>query len=148
MKTTTIKSATSIFVLLLIAVWNFGCGSDEPSSPTEMEEIKASMTSDTWNVQSVDVDGIDETSVYSSLKLKFTETTFTSTNGGPIWPATGTWSFADKTGKLVKRGDGIEITIDEASTTLLRLKLNWTETTLGGGRTNSVSGQHIFTFIK
>jgi hypothetical protein len=147
MKTTTIKSATFIFVLLLVAVWNVGCGSDEPS-PTEMEEIKANMTSGTWKVQSVDVDGIEKTSVYSNLKLTFTETTFTSTNGGGIWPATGTWSFADKTGKLVKRGDGVEITVNESSTTLLKLKLNWTETTLGAGRTSSVSGQHIFTFIK
>jgi hypothetical protein len=147
MKTTTIKSATSIFVLLLLAIWNVGCGSDDPS-PTEIEEIKASMTSGTWKVQSVDVDGIEKTSVYSSLKLTFTETTFTSTNGGAIWPATGTWSFADKTGKLVKRGDGVEITVDESSTTLLKLKLSWAETTLGGGRTSSVSGQHIFTFIK
>ena len=99
-------------------------------------------------MSSVTVDGADKTSIYKDLKLTFTSTGFTSVNGGVVWPASGTWQFTDGTGKNITRGDGLQIAIDEASTSKLVLKLTWNQTTLGPGRVNSLMGVNVFSFGK
>ena len=99
-------------------------------------------------VQTVQVDAVDKTTVYKDLKLTFTATGFTATGGGSVWPATGTWKFADDTGKVITRGDGLSINLMEVSATKLVLTLTWTKTTLDGGRVEAVAGQNVFTFGK
>ena len=96
----------------------------------------------------VTVDGTDKTSVYTGLTLSFTDTNYTTTNGGVVWPASGTWSFADATGKLITRSDGLSITVEEAIATSIKLKLTWEEGALGGGRAAAVAGVHVFSFGK
>ena len=79
-----------IFGLLFI----MACGSD---SPTAKEEATKALTSGDWKMQSVSVDGTDQTTVYAGLAATFTDTGFSSTRGGLVWPASGTWSFKLKT---------------------------------------------------
>ena len=123
-------------------------GTDATPAETESQKATKLMTQGTWAMQSVTVDGTDKTSIYAGLKLTFTATGFTATSGGGVWPSTGTWQFTDDTGTTVKRDDGLTITLTELTTTKMVIKLTWTETTLGGGRTNSVQGNHVFTFGK
>lgn len=119
------------------------------SELTPQETTKAVLiSSGGWKVQTVTVDNTDKTSVYSGLAITFTESGFTATNGVPIWPASGTWSFTDEAGKNIKLGTGLEISIEEASKTKLVLKLNWNNTTLGSGRVTSVGGVNVFSFGK
>ena len=99
-------------------------------------------------MQTVTVDGMDETSMYSGLTLKFTNTQYTTTNGKIVWPASGVWLFADNTGKIITRGDGIEMSVQQIDSDKLVLNFTWTTTTLGPGRISSMKGKHVFTFIK
>lgn len=69
-------------------------------------------------------------------------------NGSVVWPASGTWTFTDNTAKKIKRNDNLEVTITEVSATVLKLSLAWTTGTLGTGRTTSIAGNHVFSFIK
>ena len=48
----------------------------------------------------------------------------------------------------IKRDDGLVVTLQEVTDTSLKLALTWTKTTLGSGRIESVSGQHVFSFGK
>lgn len=123
------------------------CGS-KGSDPSPADQMKAILIAGAWNLQTVSVDGVDKTSVYTGLTIKFTDGNFTTTNGRAVWPASGTWQFADDTGKNITRGDGLSIAIEEATSTKLVLKFNWNQNTLGSGRISSVKGQNIFTFGK
>ena len=123
-------------------------GDPTPATPSKQDEVKAKLTFATWKMQSVTVDGTDKTSVYKDLSLKFTASGFTSTNGGVIWPVTGTWSFADADATAIKRDDGLEVKLQDITDTSLKLALTWSKTTLGPGRVGSISGQHVFSFGK
>jgi hypothetical protein len=99
-------------------------------------------------MSSVSVDGTDKTSLYKDLSLKFTATGFTSTSGGVIWPASGTWTFTSADATAIKRDDGLEVTLQEVTDTSLKLALTWSKTTIGPGRVESVNGKHVFSFGK
>jgi len=129
------------------------CGGDGGGDPTptpvsKQDEVKAKLTSPTWKMVSVSVDGTDKTSLYKDLSLKFTATGFTSTSGGAIWPASGTWSFTSAEATAIKRDDGLEVTLQEVTDTSLKLALTWSKTTIGPGRAESVNGKHVFSFGK
>ena len=155
MKTNYTKRVAVAFLLiaaLAILVHLSGCkgGASDPT-PTpvsKQDEVKAKLTSPTWKMQSVTVDGTDKTSIYKDLSLKFSATGFTSTNGGIVWPTTGTWTFTSTEATAIKRDDGLVVTLQEVTDTSLKLALTWSKTTLGSGRIESVSGQHVFSFGK
>ena len=148
MKKITLKSTLILFASVLL--FASGCSKSDPTPAAETDAMKNTklLTTGTWNIQTVQVDGMDKTIVYKNLKLTFTSTGFTSTGGGSVWPTTGTWKFADDTGKVITRGDGLSINTTEISATKLVLTLTWTKTTLDGGRIESIAGSHVFTFGK
>ncbi|MEK6780419.1 MAG: hypothetical protein AABY93_01855 [Bacteroidota bacterium] len=152
MKTNHKKIVTAFMLITILAtlIHLSGCGggsSDPTPTPiTKQEEVSAKLTSATWKMQTVTVDGIDKTSVYQDLSLKFSATSFTSANGGAVWPASGTWTFTTADATAIKRDDGLEVTLQEVTDTSLKLALTWSKTTLGPGRIESVSGQNVFSF--
>lgn len=135
-----IFSAVAVVTLVTLS----GCG-EEPSL-SAVEQTLTKMMAKTWTVQNVNISGVDATQSYATMTLKFTETAYTATNGGVVWPASGTWQFTDVTATKVNRNDGLEVTIVEASEAVLKLSFTWTKTTFGGGRSQSVAGVHVFTF--
>jgi hypothetical protein len=142
--------ATNILYLLPLAfiVVLTGLMSCKDDDPSPQEKATNLLTSSTWKIKTVSVDATDRTSLYPGLTLTFTATGYTTTNGGVIWPADGTWSFKDQSATVITRSDGLEITIQELSETSLKLAFTWAKTTLGSGRVQSVSGQHVMTFSK
>lgn len=134
----TTLSLLCVFALLQTV----GCTDPIP----ETTRVKELLKSGNWIMQSASVNSVDQTTVYTGLTITFTETSFSTTNGAPVWPATGTWTFTDETAKMFSRNDGLIVTIDEITATKLVLKLTWANTTIGSGRVNSVGGQNVFTF--
>lgn len=120
------------------------CKNDDPLPETE--RIGNLLKSGAWQMLNVTVDGVDQTSLYAGLTLTFTTTSYTTTEGGTVWPASGTWTFADETGTKVTRSDGLEITVIEISENSMKLSFTWAKTTLGTGRTSGLSGKHVFSF--
>jgi len=147
MKIKTLTYLSFITMIFCGLLFLESCGS-KGGDPSPADQMKAILVAGTWNLQSVMVDGVDKSSVYTALTVKFNDGNFTTTNGRVVWPASGTWQFADDTGKNITRGDGLPISIEEATTTKLILKLNWNQNTLGPGRSSSVKGQNVFTFGK
>jgi hypothetical protein len=143
------SSKFSLFLSIPLAIGLLtiaSCGSD--STVSTADAVKAKLTASTWTMKSVTVDGTDKTSVYKNLTLEFTATGFTATNGGVVWPVSGTWSFVTSDAKAIKRDDGLEVTIQEATDTSLKLSLTWSKNTFSPGRVESVSGSHTFAFTK
>jgi hypothetical protein len=132
-----------VVALVTISLLSNCDGGDTPG-PSKQEQVKAILTGSPWKVNTVTVDGVDKTLTYADLGLTFTNTGFTSVNGGSVWPATGTWSFTSAEATAIERNDGLVVTIQEATATSLKLALTWSKTTLGSGRTESLSGAHVF----
>jgi len=125
-----------------------GCDKSSPTpAATEADKVTATLKSGAWKIFTVNVDGIQNDS-YNNMTMTFTNSGYTATNGAPVWPASGTWSFTDSSAKIMKRDDGLLVTIETITDSGLVLSLTWSKTTLGKGRTQSTSGKHVFVFIK
>lgn len=120
--------------------------SDDPQPETA--RVKGLLKANTWRIQSVNVDATDQTELFTGLTLSFTDTNYTATNGTVVWPASGTWSFTDATAKKVLRSDDVEVVIVEVTDSSLKLSLTWDTGTIGSGRTLSVEGNHVFSFVR
>ncbi len=132
--------------LIILALFTFSHCSKK-SDPTIVEINNGILTSKGWAIQTVMIDNKSSSS-FSGLTLNFTSTTYTTTNGKVVWPASGTWVFIDSNAKIVLRDDQVKVSLDEITESKLVLSLDWANPTLGGGRTNSVVGHHVFTFIR
>jgi hypothetical protein len=88
-----------ILLILCSFLLTFCSTKDEPL--TVKEEHQQPMTSNSWALQNLTIDGTVKTSMYAGLTLRFTDTGFTATNGLPIWPESSSWSFTDETGNTV-----------------------------------------------
>lgn len=136
--------ATTLTVLVLLSA----CKDNEEPKPSKAEEVTALLISGTWKVNSVLVDDVDRSSVYSGLNISFTSTGFTTLNGGKIFPASGTWEFTSDEATAIERNDGLVIDIVSISESQLKLGLTWTSGSIGTSRVSSVSGDHVLTFGK
>ena len=139
-------AALVVATVLFLAI--AGCKKDDPAPETPAIDVVKLLTSGSWKIQSVTVDGVDASSRFAGLALSFTESGFTATSSNVVWPASGTWTFTDSSQKSITRNDGLVVTLEEITNTKLSLKLTWAKTTLSGGRTSSVAGSHTFIFGK
>lgn len=137
----------TLVAILLNLFFLAGCRNDD-SPQLETDRIRELLTSGTWTVESVSIDGVDKTDMYAGLAVTFTNSGFTVTNGGMVWPGSGAWTFADDTGKRLLRSDDIMMDVREINESRLVLAFTWNSTTFGPGRVSSLSGEHVFTFHK
>lgn len=140
-------SVIKIFLAIVIVVQIIGCGKDDPNpaEPTANEATEKLLASKSWQISEVKVDGVPS-DLYPGLAITFGSKTFTTTNGGKVWPASGTWSFVGDSGTKLLRNDGLDITIENISATQLIIQFNWSSTTFTKGRAGSLKGSHRMTF--
>jgi hypothetical protein len=143
-----VKNKTLAISIILVAAFVFLSGCKGGDDPTPQEVTTQQLVAPTWKLTSVLVDGVDKTSLFTNMTLKFTTTNYTTTNGGVVWPASGTWTFTDETARKIKRNDNLEVTITEITEASLKLSLTWATGTFGSGRVSSVAGNHVFNFVK
>lgn len=144
MKKSIIKITLSV-VLLMVLILYSGCEEE----PSEYEVAMSKITAHTWKISNVTVDGTTQTQLFTNFSIKFNNNdTYTSSNGAPVWPGSGQW-YLDVSGTAFSRSDnGLMVSIQELSETSLILSLQWNRTTFGNGKTESISGNHRFTFTK
>jgi hypothetical protein len=146
-----IRFNTIVAVIAALALATFSNCDGPTPTPQETDAVKNTKilsTGGTWSVQSVTVNGVDQTSVYKDLKITFSSSGFTAVNGGASWPTSGSWSFTSDAGTTIHRVDGLDLAINEISEHKLVLSFNWATTTLGPGRTKSVAGAHVVTLTR
>ena len=133
-------------VLLIIATLSCSKETATPQPISPQDQTKALLTDGTWKLQSESANGVDQTPLYKGLTITFTPSGYTTTSSDVIWPLHGTWSF-DGTSTNIRRNDGTVVQIDVSADRLV-MTLTWNKTTLGSGKTNSTSGQNVFTMVK
>lgn len=111
-------------------------------------DVQALLTSGIWKMKTVTIDGVNKNDLFTNFTVSFTSTGFTASNGEPVWPASGTWTFTTADQNAIVRNDNIEVSVAEISANELTLKLMWSKTTLGSGRVASTQGNHVFIFGK
>lgn len=145
-----------IFLMFMMGglLASVSCGKSDDTTPdtpqTKQEEVTQALVGSggsgkTWKIQSLTVDGVDETSTVKGMTIKFSSTTFTVTNGGPVWPSNGSWTFSSTEASSIKLDNGTEVKVEVTDTTL-KLSLTWNKNTFGPGRVESISGQQVFVF--
>lgn len=149
-KRTKARPLISICLVMINTLLIASCGGGDPapaSPKTPEDEVRDLLVAHPWKLMSATVDGIDKTAVYDGLTITFTSISYHSTNGGPIWPSTGSWSFSNNDASAIKRDDGLVVQVLVSESTL-KLTFTWSKMTLGGGRVSSLNGQHILHLIK
>lgn len=134
-----IKIIILVFVLLRIS----GCGQEEKFTPNEKTEEL--LMAQVWELTEVRIDGV-VSDLYAGLTLTFGSKTYTTTNGGKVWPASGTWEFIGEKGDKILRDDGLQIDIISANASQPVISFTWNSTVYDGGRTGSLKGLHQMTF--
>ncbi|HZX75499.1 MAG TPA: hypothetical protein VFE57_13825 [Cyclobacteriaceae bacterium] len=125
----------------------FSCGKNDPK-PSEVERVTELLQGNAWTIKNVKVDDV-VLDMYANLKVTFTrEGTYTSVNGGVIWPASGTWKFKDENATAMIRQDDLEIGIQSIDASSLTVTFTWKDDVYVEGRTSAVSGKHVMTLSR
>ena len=144
--TTFSLSQSEVLALVIFLLSIAGCKKDDPL--TAQETVTVMLTSaEAWQEPSVTIDGVDYSDLYKNFKIKFDQSTYTSSGGAPVWALSGTWIFINEEATVMKL-DGtreIEISITDD---FLELTFQWTEDTFEPGRINSVKGKQKFKLKK
>lgn len=153
--------AAGVCIIFLSSCGGNGGEEPEPTPPTAGETVLINLVASPWKIISVTVDGTDKSNLFTNFSLTFVSSsssngkptsfsgTFTTTNGGTVWPSSGNWNLNDiAVGSKLTRNDGLEIQLTEVTESSLKMSLGWNKTTIGPGRISSVKGQHIFSMGK
>src|SRR5436190_15915809 len=95
------KSYSILILNIITLIGLHSLSSCDKKDPTPQQINTKLLKSKTWQVQSVTIDDVDKTSDFTGLTLQFQKSTYTTINGGVVWPSSGTWVFDDKTGLLI-----------------------------------------------
>ena len=128
--------ALSMFSLL-------GCGGG--SDPETAQQKASKILPGSWKLSggSIKVDGKDESTQYPGFTLSFTEKGYSSSNGGKLFKASGTWKWKDgKTDKVILLGKK-EITITELTASKLAFTF-----TFAGAKAAGIPGSYAVTLTK
>lgn len=123
------------------------CKEETPFS--DQEQVTALLVSATaWQDPIVTVDDVDQSALYKDFSITFTNTTYTSANGSPVWKSAGTWMFKDEAARVMILDGTREVEITSISNELLELSLQWEEDTFEPGRIRSLKGKNKFKLKK
>jgi len=157
------------FITLFAAILVLnGCGGDDPEKSEE--EVQLDKLRGTWTMSSVENDGVDRSDEYPNMTVSFAGT-FTS--GGTYnftsivddlnastpddwpsispWKASDAWKFNTSTPStlIVRQSDLQDMTYTLSnSDSQLSIEFNYSGPGFNNGRTESVSGNWVFTFTK
>jgi hypothetical protein len=144
-----LKKPLALEIILLVivlgiiaAVCSCSSGDDGESAIARTQRLLQS----SWRLEKLTVDGVDQTALFSNLVMTISNNTYTTQNGEPVWPASGTWSLTDE--NTITRDNNTEVTIVSLSETTVTLQLHWDSDTFSPGRNASVGGDHIFEFSR
>mgnify|MGYP005817246683 CR=1 FL=1 len=122
------------------------CNNDDPIAPTEQELIFETLAGQ-WTLGqfgSIKVDGANVSPNYPGFALSFASGTYTTSNAGNLFSASGTWEWVDEEATQVILDDGKLITIDLLNTG----KFVFSFTKSDGPVRAGVAGNYVITVLK
>lgn len=125
----------AIVILFITASCGGGGGGDDNPGPSE-QELAFEKLKGNWGIANngkIELDGGDVSNNYSDFTLSFTNGSFTTTNAGNLFPATGTWEWIGKETNQIRTGRGKVVTI--IALTATNFEFSFTKTS-----SNAVAG--------
>lgn len=135
-----IQNTLTLLIAAVVAL-SLSCGGDEaPSEPTA-QELALEQLSATWSINggSIQLDGQDVTANYPGLTLSYTANNYSTQNGGDLFSASGTWSWAGDSDRLILLDDGKQINISTLTDTDLVFSFQLSST---GGEAAGIPGSY------
>jgi len=134
-----------VLVILLINA----CRSHDLTTADIQQQTSNKLQAGVWKVKTALKDGVDITTDYLNFTLTIGANSYSTTNGGLAWAASGTWTFQGQSTTVVVRDGGIPVDFvlsNDASS----LKLNFTieTSTYTNGRVNGLKGVYEFDLIQ
>ena len=121
---------TISLLLLLSAITSCGGGGGGDDNPGQTpQDIAQALLEANWTIAnggSIVLDGTDVSFRYEGFSLDIEDGTYTTTNAGDLFPATGTWSWLGTSDSQVTTGNGKTINITVLTTT--RIVFNFIKT--------------------
>ena len=107
------------FVLMAaLALFSLSCDPDDPMEPS-LQELAFEKLSGQWTLGqfgSIKVDGSNVSANYPGFALSFANGTYTTTNAGDLFKASGTWEWAGESAEVVNLDDGKVVNINSLTT--------------------------------
>ena len=134
-----------ICVIVLSMFSLLGCGGDDGPPPETAEQIAEKKLLGSWKIAEGGSIKVDETAQYPGFGLSFTQKNYSSSNGGKLFAASGTWKWKDaKTDKVIILGKK-ELTITELTASKLVFTFTFSS---GGSVAAGISGAYTVTLSK
>jgi hypothetical protein len=128
------------------------CSDNSAVPPSDEENLIQLITSGTWILESVTIDGVEEPNLFKGMTLNMTRSTYSVVNGGKIWDKTNSWYPHSSSGKQYIYFSNLTmafpVEIEHINQETLSFSFHWNTTSLAGGREKSLEGDHVFVFKK
>ncbi|MCB0496447.1 MAG: hypothetical protein KDC79_09960 [Cyclobacteriaceae bacterium] len=132
---------------VFLALVAFGVGSCKKKTVVNLADQRKKELVAVWGLASVKNDNVDVTWQFTDFELMLNaDLTFITVSGGNAWPVTGTFILNEKDINLLTRSDGVEVNIDDISSS--DLKLSFQVNNINGGRTEGITGNFTFSLLK
>ncbi|GHE60443.1 MULTISPECIES: hypothetical protein [Roseivirga] len=133
-------------LIAAVALLSISCDNDDPTGPTA-QELTYEKLAGQWTLGqfgSIKVDGSNVSANYPGFALSFAQGTYTTTNAGDLFRASGTWEWADTNANAVVLDDGKQITIQSLS--LSKFVFSFTKS--NGPVRAGLAGEYVITVEK
>ncbi|OEK01272.1 hypothetical protein BFP97_06990 [Roseivirga sp. 4D4] len=145
MKKSPIYFFKAFALLLVFSIMLWGCKDDDPNPLAQ----RINNLAGTWTVQSVTNDGTDVTNQFNGFQLAFTiEKTYTTTNGGNPWPASGTFDIQEDALDTIVRDGNTNITIVSISDSSMSLRFQVNGIRSIANLRSGITGSFTFSLTK
>jgi hypothetical protein len=120
LKLTLNKHLELILLLVVLTIILSSCGGNGggPDGPSD-QDLAFEKLSGAWTLSnggSITLDGSNVNANYTGFTLSFTNGSFTTTNAGDLFPASGTWEWVGETTNQIRTGRGKVVTISTLTT--------------------------------
>lgn len=142
-----IKSIYTYLFMAALTVLSLSCDPDDfPAGPSE-QDLTFEKLAGQWTLgqfSSIKVDGSDVSANYSGFALSFADGTYTTTNAGDLFRASGTWEWASGSAAVVNLDDGKVININSLTTSKFVFSFNKADGPVRAG----IAGNYVITVEK
>lgn len=147
MKTLKHHTITLSIALLLLPAFLACGGDDTPDEPTA-QELALEVLAGQWTLNSggsILLDGRDVSANYPGFALSFTDGSYTTTNAGELFNATGTWTWVGDSDRMITVDDGKQLNIQILTANELEFSFQLTGS---GGEATGITGSYVVTVTK
>lgn len=142
-----LKSALGFLMILTLASCGGGKGGGDDTPQETPQEIAQALLENNWTIAnggSITLDGSNVSNRYEGFSLDIENGTYTTTNAGDLFPATGTWEWVGTSDNQVTTESGKQITITQLTTTKFSFSFLKTDQNVAAG----VSGNYVVTLTR